>query len=330
MSNKKKLKKGLSVVINTKNEEVHIRDCLNSVLGWADEIIVVDMSSSDKTTKIARKLGAKIYTVKNCGWVEPVRNWSCDKANYEWVLVLDADERIPNTLKERIDQIIHNDLADAVNIPWKNIFFNKWICHTRWWPDCHVRLFKKGFAQWETKIHPRILHKGRLLELESKEELAVIHLNAENIEVWMRKINAYTIRETYYEKQKHLTPQQLMERIDSEFVYRYFHSQGYLDGMHGFILSKFMEFYRFLEFARYWEKMGYPEMFRKEELKQISEARYDSSDKTRLLLEEINNLRFSLNQISESKTYMIWQSYCQLRDKIIGRISGVWANLPHK
>lgn len=332
MLNKKTFKKGLSVVINTKNEEDHIRGCLNSVLDWANEIIVVDMSSTDKTTAIARKYGAKIYTVKDCGWVEPVRNWSCDQANYEWILVLDADERIPKTLRNKIDESIRADKCDAVKIPWKNIFFGSWIRHTLWWPDYHIRLFKKGYAKWETKIHPKVLYKGRLLELEPLEKLAVVHYNAENINVWMRKIDAYTSRETYYGKQKHLTPQQVIERLDSEFVVRYFHSQGYLDGIHGFILSKFMEFYRFLEFAKYWENQGYPQLFKKDELKKVCEIRYDNSVKTRLLSEEVNNLRYSLNQITSSKTYKIWQLYCRLRDGVLNKIirSPKAFNHPHK
>lgn len=311
------LKKGLSVVINTKNEEANIEECLNSVKGWANEIIVVDMSSIDKTTEIAKKLGATIYSVKDIGWVEPVRNWSFNKANYEWVLSLDADERVPKTLRDKIDEIIAADNCDVVKIPWKNIFFGKWIQHTFWWPDYHPRLFKKGHVKLEIRIHPEAICKGRVLELESLEKWAVIHYNAENINVWMRKIDAYTSRDDFYDKQNNLTPQQVIKRFDNEFVSRYFDSKGYLDGVHGYILSKFMEFYRFLEFAKYWEKRGYPELFEKNSLKKACEARYDNAIEIHTLQEEIEGLRTTLTIITSSKIYKIWKYYTDLKKKML-------------
>lgn len=309
-------KKGLSVIINTKNEEFHIKECLDSVKGWVNEIIVVDMSSTDNTTTIAKTYGAKIYLIKDIGWVEPVRNWSFNKANFEWILSLDADERVPKTLRDKIDKIIESDDYDVVKIPWKNIFFGKWIQHTLWWPDYHPRLFKKGFVKLEKRIHPEATLKGRILELEPLEKLAIIHINAENINIWMKKIDAYTSRENFYDKQNDLTPQQLFDRFDNEFIGRYFNSKGYLDGTHGYILSKFMEFYRFLEFAKYWERIGYLEIFRKNSLKKVCETKYDSTSEARILREEIESLRTSLIIITHSKIYKIWKYYTDLKKKL--------------
>lgn len=310
-------KKRLSVVINTKNEELHIIDCLKSVKNWADEIIVVDMSSTDQTVSIARSLGARIFSVKDIGWVEPVREWSFNKASYEWVLWLDADERVPETLKIKIDEIIKSDKYDVVRIPWKNIFFDKWIKHTLWWPDPHYRLFRKGYIKLENKIHPETTFKGRLLELKPLEKYAVVHLNAENINIWMRKIDTYTSRENHYDKQKHISAKEVLESLDREFVGRYFHFQGYLDGVHGYILSKFMEYYRFLEFVRYWERKGYPELFNKDELRKICEDKYSNKIITKDLQDEIGKLRYSLNQITSSKTFKTWQLFCDLKKQIL-------------
>lgn len=317
MIKKQNHKNGISVIINTKNEEANIADCIKSVHGWANEIVVVDMSSIDKTTEIAKKFAAQIYIVEDIGWVEPIRNWSFNKANYEWVLSLDADERVPRTLKDKIDEIIKDDEYDVVKIPWKNIFFGKWIQHTLWWPDHHPRLFRKGYIKLETRIHPEAVYKGRVLELEPLEKWAIVHYNAENINVWMKKINTYTSRENSYNKLKNLTPQGVIDWSDAEFIGRYFYSKGYLDGLHGFILSKFMEFYRFLEFAKYWEKRGFPELFTKDSLKEACEARYNSSKKIRTLQEEIENLRTNLTIITSSKIYKMWKYYTNLKNKLL-------------
>ena len=306
MFNLRKPKKGLSVVINTKNEELHIEECLNSVKNWADEIVIVDMCSTDKTTIVAKAFGAKIYSVKDLGWVEPVRNWSFNKANYEWVFSLDADERVPKTLQNKIDEIIKADNWDVVKIPWKNIFFNKWIQHALWWPDHHPRLFRKGYVKLEKRIHPEATCKGRILELEAK-----------NINVWMEKIDLYTSRENFYDKQNNITPQHIFQRFDSELVSRYFNSKGYLDGVHGYVLSKFMEFYRFLEFAKYWERKGYPELFGKNKLKNVYQRRYSSLIETRVLQEELEDLRVNLAIITSSKIYKIWQYYTGLKKRLL-------------
>lgn len=310
------LKKGLSVVINTKNEESHIQECLESVRDWADEIIVVDMSSTDKTVEIAKTMGAKVYSTPDIGWVEPIRQWSFNKASCEWILWLDADERVPKTLRKKINEIIKADEYDVVRIPWKNIFFKKWIKHTNWWPDPHYRLFKKGYIKLETKIHPETTYKGRLLELQPLEKFAVTHLNAENINVWLHKIDTYTSHESSLDKKVHLTAKEVISGFDQEFIGRYFHAQGYLDGVHGFILSKFMEFYRFLEFAKFWERKGYPQIFDKDEIKKVCESRYTNWGEVSQLQREINDLRYSLNQILSSRTFRIWQCYCNLRKRV--------------
>lgn len=317
MINKQNLNNGISVVINTRNEETNINGCIESVKNWANEIIVVDMSSTDKTVKIAQKLGAQIYLTPDIGWVEPIRNWSFNKANYEWVFSLDADERVPKTLRDKIDEIIKADKYDVVKIPWKNIFFNKWIQHALWWPDHHPRLFRKGYVKLEKRIHPEAVCKGRVLELEAKEKWAVVHYNAGNINVWMKKIETYTSRENFFDKQNNFTPRQLISRFDDEFISRYFNSKGYLDGIHGYILSKFMEFYRFLEFAKYWERKKYDDLFEKNSLKKACEIKYDASEESCILREEIEELRVALAIITSSKIYKIWRYYTDIKRKLI-------------
>lgn len=305
----------ISVVIFTKNEEQNIGDCIESVKSLADEVIVIDMKSKDNTVKIAKKYNVKIYIVKDYKWVEPVRNFGISKAKYGWVLILDADERVSVTLAKKLIEIAKDDKFDAVKIPFKVIFFNKWIKHTYWWPDYHIRFFRKGFVKWVVKIHPDIEVSGRVLELPSEEKYSVTHENARNIKIWLKKIDHHTDYEDYFFRLKTVRLSDIVGRFKREFYWRYFESRGYLDGMHGFVLSKFMEYYRFLEFAKYWEKKGYPELVPAKELKAAMESEGSFVDERIRHLEEKNkSLRAQLNDITSSKTYKYWQKYCQLRD----------------
>lgn len=310
-----KNKKSVSVVIFTKNEEQNIGDCIASVRSIASEVIVIDMQSKDKTVKIAKSLGATIYPVKDYNWVEPVRNFGLDKARYDWVLVLDADERVSSTLAKKLTEIVSENKFDVVKIPFKVIFFNKWIRHTHWWPDYHVRFFRKGFVKWAVKIHPDIKISGKILKLPAEEKYSITHENARDIKIWLKKIDHHTDYEDHFFKLKKVKLQDILGRFKREFYWRYFESKGYLDGMHGFILSKFMEFYRFLEFAKYWEKKGFPELVSSKELKKAMEQEGGfTGERIKQLEEEKASLQSQLEAITSSKTYKLWQKYCQLRD----------------
>src|SRR6185437_13983552 len=97
---------GISLVINTFNEEALIEDCIKSAMPFVDEIIVVDMHSSDKTVELSKALGAKVYYFEHMGIVEPARNFAIQQASREWVLLLDADERIPDTLGNLLTEVV--------------------------------------------------------------------------------------------------------------------------------------------------------------------------------------------------------------------------------
>lgn len=307
----------ISVVIFTKNEEGNIEDCIKSVQSFASEIIIVDMQSKDQTVQIAKSKGAIIYSVEDYNWVEPVRNYGISKARYEWILVLDADEKVPSTLARKFIEIAQQDQYDAVKIPYKVIFFKKWIRHTHWWPDYHVRFFRKGHVKWIVKIHPDIKVSGRVLELEAKSTNAITHENAKNMKTWLRKIDHHTDFEDHFFNLKEVKVEDILGRFRREFYWRYFEGRGYLDGMYGFVLSKFMEFYRFLEFAKFWEKNGYKELVNPKELQQAVEKQWGiSTDNIKELEERNSTLKAQLDAITLSKTFKIWQGYCQIRDRI--------------
>ena len=190
----------LSVVINTKdaltgNDEHKFADTLKSI-AFADEIIVVDMNSSDRTVEIAKKFTDKIYTFRDVGFVEPARNFAIRKASKEWVLIIDADEILPGTLKDRILQLTQGDAtADVYYLPRKNLVFGTWFHSAGWWPDYQLRLFKKGAVVWSDKIHSVPKTKGNTDKLAPREDYAILHYNYQTVEQFIERLNRYTSHE---------------------------------------------------------------------------------------------------------------------------------------
>lgn len=247
---------GITVVINTLNEENNIKRAIGSVKGLADEIVVVDMESSDKTCEIAKSLGAKVFSHKKTGYVEPARNFAIEKASNPWVFILDADEEASPELIKEIKKIIEKPKADYYRIPRKNIIFGKWIRHSRWWPDANIRLFKKGFVSWNEVIHAVPMTQGTGGEVEAKEESAIIHHHYESIEEYIERMNRYT---TEYSKVKlsegyKFIWSDLITKPASEFFSRYFYGKGYKDGLHGLALAFLQSFSEMVVYLKIWQK----------------------------------------------------------------------------
>ncbi len=262
---------GISLIIHSKNEERNIKNCILSVNQLAEEVIVIDMSSSDKTVKIAESLGARVINIPDKGFVDNYRNWGFSKTNKPWIISIDADERLTQNLIKIFKRVVEEDQYDVVVAPRKNIRFNKWIKHGGFWPDAQPIIWKKGFLTWPKNIkqaHILPLVKGRVLTLEPKEENALIHYNCENLKHFFLKFVSYATAEGNggFFNQRNITFQHLVNYCEGEFRYRYFDEKGYLDGMHGFVFAKFREFYKFVEFVNWWEKEGYPEIFKQDDI----------------------------------------------------------------
>lgn len=265
--------KGISVVINTFNEEKDLERVLASVK-WADEIVVCDMNSNDQTATIAKKHGAKVFFHKKEDYVEKARNLTISKVTNEWVLVVDPDEEIPVTLKDRLKAIINETEQIAyVRIPRKNIIFGKWMKASMWWPDYNIRFFKKGTVLWTDKIHRPPTIKGEGIDLPTDERFAIIHHHYQNISEFLERMMRYTgvqaeelMREGYKFEYRDLVTKPL-----SEFLSRFFANRGFEDGLHGFSLSLLQAFSFLIMYLRVWEKEGFGEEdVNLEELKNIN------------------------------------------------------------
>lgn len=234
---------------------------LASVKNFADEIVVVDMKSDDKTQEVAKTAGAKVYEHKRTGYVEPARNFALRQAQGKLILILDADEILPQKLAKKLKEIAKESEADYYRVPRKNIIFGKWIKHSRWWPDYNIRFFKKGHVSWSEIIHSVPETRGRGLDLEADEENAIVHYHYTSIEQYVERLNRYTtehakllIKDGY----KFEWPD-LIKKPVSEFLSRYFQGEGYKDGLHGLALSGLQAFSELVMYLKVWEKQKFKE-----------------------------------------------------------------------
>ncbi len=249
----------ITVVINAFNEEKNIERAIESVK-WADEVLVCDMHSADKTVEIAKKMGAKVIFHKQEGYVEPARNFAISKASHDWILILDADEEIPATLAERLKEFVAKPLSsDFVEMPRKNIIFNKWMKASMWWPDYQIRLFKRGSVVWQNQIHSKPQTKGVGLTLEADEKWAIIHYNYQTISQFLKRMDRYTkiqseeLRDAGYK----FSWKDLLEKPVSEFLSRFFANEGYKDGLHGLSLSLLQAFSFLILYLKLWEMKNF-------------------------------------------------------------------------
>lgn len=249
----------ISAVINTYNEEKRILRALSSLKGFANEIIVVDMMSSDSTRDIAKKFGAKVFKHKKISFVEPARNFAISKAKYDWVFVLDADEELPDSLKSYLKNEIKSPRASYYRLPRKNIIFSKWMKHTGWWPDYNIRFFKKGCVTWNQIIHSVPMTTGVGLDLDAKEDYAIKHKAYSSVEEYVLRMNRYTTVQAKEINKKNLDFNWtfLITKPVSEFLRRYFSDEGFKDGVHGLALSLLQSFSELVVYIKLWQKQGF-------------------------------------------------------------------------
>lgn len=270
----------ISAVVSVFNEEKNIERCLKS-LSFADEIILVDNSSSDKTVELAKKYTKKIFTQKNNPMqIDLQKNIGFEKANGDWILSIDADEEVSRELAQEIKNVVDkkNDKVNGYWIPRQNIIFGKVITNTGWFPDPQLRLFKKGKGKFvKAHVHEPINLEGESTYLSQ----SLIHHHYENISEFLKKtINNYAPSEA----EEYINKGYVFSYFDAirfplkEFLSRFFARKGYKDGFHGLMLSFFMAFYHFLIFAFIWEKQGFGE-YDKDDFLQETEKEFSKAGK---------------------------------------------------
>jgi glycosyltransferase involved in cell wall biosynthesis len=241
----------ISSIIITYNEEKNIRDCLES-LKWADEIIVVDSESQDKTTKIAEELGAKTYSQEWQGYGRQ-KNYALGKATGDWILSIDADERVTPELAREIQEKLSSHSFSGYKIARKTYFLDKWIKYGGWYPGYVLRLFQAGKARFaEKEVH-------EYLELNSEAgylKNPLLHYTDDTLDHYLDKFQRYTslASKELYVHRKRVSLSDLFLRPILFFLKMYVAKRGFLDGIHGFILAVLSSFYVFVKYAKLWEK----------------------------------------------------------------------------
>jgi glycosyltransferase involved in cell wall biosynthesis len=248
----------ISAVINVRNEAENLSKCLKSIKGFVDEIIIVDMESSDNSVQVAKDAGAKVFSYRPMKYVEPARNFALSKATGKWILLLDPDEYLQKTLKKELLDTTKRTDVDYVKIPRQNFIFGKWIRHANCWPDYLIRFFKKGAVTWQKEIHSQPVTKGNGLTLLDSEKLAIKHNNYENVNQFVTRAMRYSnvqADELNAQDYKIKTSDFILKPIQ-EFNSRFFFAEGFKDGLHGLVFCLLQAFAIGLIYIKLWEKQG--------------------------------------------------------------------------
>lgn len=229
------MRRELSVIIITKNEAHDIRDCLESVR-WADEIIVLDSKSTDETLAIAREFTPHVYISADWSGFGIQKNRALAYATKDWVLSLDADERVGSELQKEIQQVLQSPKHDVYFIPRLSSFCGQFIHHSGWRPDYVARLFKRGSAQFsQNAVHERLTFNTTASHLKH----SLLHLSYKNLDEVLDKMQRYAMLGAAELRAKNKRTS-LLGAVGHgiwAFIRTYIIRRGFLDGAHGFMLA---------------------------------------------------------------------------------------------
>jgi glycosyltransferase involved in cell wall biosynthesis len=226
----------LSVILITKNEAFHLQACLASV-AFADQIVVVDSGSTDNTVEIARAAGAQVIQTLDWPGFGPQKNRALAAADGDWILSLDADERVPAALAAEIQTVLATgQAADAYEIPRKSWYCGRFIEHAGWAPDYVTRLIRRGSANFSGDlVHERLIVNGTTGRLKT----SLLHYSFRDFSQVLNKIDLYSTlsaRQRYDRGQRSSVGKAVLHGL-AAFIRTYIFKRGFLDGSHGLALA---------------------------------------------------------------------------------------------
>jgi len=241
----------VSVVITTFNEEINVADCVESVL-WADEILLVDSFSTDGTLEAARKFPITVLQREYFGSAAQ-KNWALDRVQHDWVLIIDADERVPEPLaREILGLLAAQPSANGYYIRRENIFIDKVIRHSGWSTDKVVRLFRRDKGRYPNRrVHADLEIEGPVPVLANP----FLHYTFRTFDQYFPKFMNYAEwgAAQAFRDGRRAGAIELMFRPWWRFVRSFVIQAGFLDGVHGFVVCSLQAFGVFLKYARLWE-----------------------------------------------------------------------------
>jgi glycosyltransferase involved in cell wall biosynthesis len=241
----------ISVTVRTFNEEQNLRDCLESV-SWADEIVVIDSNSTDKTVAIAREFTDRVITQAWLGHIGQSQ-FATDQAVNLWVLHLDADERVSPALRDEILALdLDNSPYDAYEMPRRHFFMRQWIGHSAWYPDHKIRLFRKDRCKWGGYApHDEVKVFGRKQKLKND----LLHYIYRDVAHFSETKNMYSslTAEDHFRNNRKARIVDFTLRPLYAFLYRYLFRLGFMDGIAGFTISVMESHTVFLKYIKLYE-----------------------------------------------------------------------------
>jgi glycosyltransferase involved in cell wall biosynthesis len=272
----------VSVLILTFNEEINLPAALDSVKGWAGEVFIVDSFSKDRTLEIAKSYGVNLVQHE---FHHPAqqRNWAMKNLpfKYEWLLMLDADERVSPKLRDEITDVIREDGRgfDGFWMRYRLIFYGKWIHHCGWYPTWILRLVRRSKARWEDRpVDEHIILDGKAGYLKND----LIHENLRDMEFWIAKHNYYSTQNAiiYYNtiqgkivdgirsrlfgsqaERKRFIKERIWPYLPCRsllfFIYLYIFRLGFLDGKQGLIFCLMQGIFQEFVTIKLWELKNY-------------------------------------------------------------------------
>ena len=242
----------LSVTIIALNEAAHIRACLDAVR-WADERLVVDSGSTDGTQELARAAGARVIERDWPGYSEQ-KNFAATQASHDWILSVDADERVTPELATEIRELLaRGPEAAGYRVPRVTWHLGRWIRTTDWYPDRQLRLYDRRRATWPARrVHESVTADGPVVDLKGEMQ----HFAYRDIGHHMQTMDRYT---TLAAAELHAAGRRaglfdLTVHPWAAFMRNYLLRGGITDGIPGFVISTMNAYYVFLKFAKLWAK----------------------------------------------------------------------------
>lgn len=260
----------LSVVVLTKNEQDRIKACLESVK-WADEIIVLDNGSTDKTLEIVKSYTNEIFIFKDFDFAT-LRNRGMEKAAGDWVLYVDSDERVLKDLREEIEGYIKSDQLSALAISRKNIILGKEVKYEPFWPDWVIRLIKKkDFEKWVGEVHEQPKFKGKL-GYSKNSLLHLTHRGVDQIILKSLEWSKIDAKLRYESGHPQMSAWRFLRIFITEIFNQAIYRKGFFNGTIGVMDSLLQVFSLFITYVRLWQL---------QQLKPLDEV-YDDLDKNLL------------------------------------------------
>ena len=241
----------ISILLPTFNSAATVRETLESVK-WADEILIVDSFSTDRTLEIGREYGARIIQHEYLNSARQ-KNWAAPQCKHEWVLQIDTDETLEEGSREEIEAALQSsETVDAFRLPRKNHVLGRWMRHAGIYPDYQTRLFRRDQGRWiEREVHAHVVVPGEVGNLKRH----IMHFGMPNLSKQLRNLDRYTRYEADELRKQGIRFgwSRVILRPWLVFLHRYFWLRGFLEGWRGLILCGYFGIYDFLSQAKLWE-----------------------------------------------------------------------------